>query len=447
VNECRTDARGLLVGRQSLRVRRGDCDPVTVTEIEGSEPIPDPIGICRTYGEYRTGSTAVLAGALQRLGVSRDGSVVAFELTTDFALFPLTALPPDRAGIYVVRSDGSGLRRLGAASRAASFRVSADPSSPLGIMVTPPQPFAFNPGGRAVAFTDLGPGPMGEQAAQVVTLDLASGARKQVTRLPAATPTLPGALDTGFVSWLDADTLVFYSYANPDGLNPGGEQVVFTVKTDGTGLRAAPVPVVLPGSRVVPTFAIAGGRGAAVVTLTRDAMPVNPIPPPPFFVQDVFFLERQRLLQLTNFGRMDTLGWFVGTNRRAYFTASADPLGTNPSENCQIFSLDPLRGHLRQHTRFQQGDHADRGCFANALPGCRVAQLQQDPVTDTVLFVSNCDPLGANPHGDQLFAMRPDGSGLRQLTDARGAVVSADGSVMVELPGPWAYSAARCDSC
>jgi hypothetical protein len=36
--------------------------------------------------------------------------------------------------------------------------------------------------------------------------------------------------------------------------------------------------------------------------------------------------------------------------------------------------------------------------------------------------------------------MRPDGSGLRQLTAARGFAVAADGTVTAELPGPFAYS-------
>jgi hypothetical protein len=48
--------------------------------------------------------------------------------------------------------------------------------------------------------------------------------------------------------------------------------------------------------------------------------------------------------------------------------------------------------------------------------------------------------LGTNPNGGQVFAMRPDGSRLRQLTDTRGLVVGADGSVTANLPGPWAYS-------
>jgi hypothetical protein len=62
-------------------------------------------------------------------------------------------------------------------------------------------------------------------------------------------------------------------------------------------------------------------------------------------------------------------------------------------------------------------------------------------VTKAVVFDTNCDPLGANTQGYQLFAMRPDGSGLRQLTDASGFATNPDGSIRVELPGPFAYSA------
>jgi hypothetical protein len=48
--------------------------------------------------------------------------------------------------------------------------------------------------------------------------------------------------------------------------------------------------------------------------------------------------------------------------------------------------------------------------------------------------------VGANPVGDQIFTMRSDGSGLRQLTAMRGMEVDPDGTVRVELPGPIAYS-------
>jgi hypothetical protein len=56
------------------------------------------------------------------------------------------------------------------------------------------------------------------------------------------------------------------------------------------------------------------------------------------------------------------------------------------------------------------------------------------------VFDSSCDPLGANPFGCQLFAMRPDGSGLRHLTDAPGLTEYPDRSTRVELTGPFDYS-------
>ena len=63
-------------------------------------------------------------------------------------------------------------------------------------------------------------------------------------------------------------------------------------------------------------------------------------------------------------------------------------------------------------------------------------------MTNAVAFDSSCDPLQADPPGEQVFDMRPDGSGLRQLTDAAGSTTNPDGSIRVELSGPFAYSAA-----
>src|SRR5207249_5386786 len=89
-----------------------------------------------------------------------------------------------------------------------------------------------------------------------------------------------------------------------------------------------------------------------------------------------------------------------------------------------------------------------RGCVRDNPPGCfhprgigygyyRV--VFQDLMTKAVVFDSACDPVGANPFGEQL-AMRPDGTGLRQLTNARGMTTDPDGTVHVEIPGPFAYS-------
>jgi hypothetical protein len=406
-------------------------------EFPWTEPVPDPVGACRLYGENRAGGAAVLFGAFQRLGVSPDGSAVVFEVTT-VSLLALVSVPPEQQGFYFVRADGSGLRRLGPASRDAVFRTYRVLSNPFGVGYFLTSRLAYSPDGRTIAFTDYGPGPAGENAVQIVTLDLVSGRRTQVTHLTSPSEPPPGFPATGgSVVFLSNERIGFFTSANPDGLNPAGDFSPFSVRTDGTGLRAAPLPVVESGSRVVEVFQVTGrGANRAPLTLMK-----------PFqsgFVWEVFFIDDKNLLELTNFRRVDTAARFLSANgRRVFFRASADPLGANPTENCQLFSIGTFADHLRQVTHFREGDHSSvNGCFNGPPPGCSVGTLLavQDPVTQTVVFDSSCDPLGTNPYGSQLFAMRPDGSGIRQLTATRGLTTDADGAVTAELPGPYAYT-------
>ena len=210
-------------------------------------------------------------------------------------------------------------------------------------------------------------------------------------------------------------------------------------------MKPVPTPVVPPDSHVVPSFGLTGSR----TNLVRLAVPGTPVEPYPGFdfpISEVFVQDGKNLLQLTKFRRADTfIGFLNPTRTRAFFLASADPLGTNPDGYCQVFSMDTLGSGLRQVTHLNS-----RGCIRDNPPGCfhprgigygynRV--VFQDPVTKAVVFDSACDPLGANGYGYQLFAMRPDGHGLRQLTDASGLTTNPGGGFRVELPGPFAYSA------
>ena len=101
---------------------------------------------------------------------------------------------------------------------------------------------------------------------------------------------------------------------------------------------------------------------------------------------------------------------------------------------------------MRQLTHFDVDDvEHTSGCSSVSSPdcGCTVRGPYQDPWTEALIFYSTCDPFGTNPYGGEIFAMRPDGTGLRQLTETQGFVddpVSNDGSFVVELPGPYAYS-------
>ena len=81
-----------------------------------------------------------------------------------------------------------------------------------------------------------------------------------------------------------------------------------------------------------------------------------------------------------------------------------------------------------------------RNCYDHRSPGCTIIfeSSRVDLSTGSVIFESTCDPLGMNPHdGEQIFAVRPDGSGLRQLTQTQGIIKNSDRSIDVELPGPF----------
>src|SRR5262249_20130615 len=161
----------------------------------------------------------------------------------------------------------------------------------------------------------------------------------------------------------------------------------FTVRTDGSRLRKVTIPRILGGGHIDQTFAIAG-RGRSLATFAMPGTPVN-TGQSPFtqIIHELFVVDRRDFLQLTNFGREDTGGGLLDPDhRRAFFAASSDPLGTNPSQNCQLFSIDVLGSNLRQVTHFVEGERSKNGCHTGA--GCHIREGFQDPVTQTLVFYS-----------------------------------------------------------
>ena len=438
VTECTADPQGRSSAKQKLVVRRGNCDPVPVMETTPSTPAPDPLGICRLFGEARNGTYSIVAAVFQRLAVLPDGSGVIFEVTKQFSVYPqFTPEPPQGEGIFFARADGSGLRRLGPASRFPSFAVVKDVNSPIGLGFPPTQlVFGVSPNGRRIALIDLGPDTAGNEAPEIFLLDLRSGRRTQLTHLsPVASDG-----DLRFPSFLDSRTIGFYS-----GYSLSRAPLrAYRVQTDGSGLQEAiPTPTVIPDARIVPHFAITTARQQILLVTFPDERPVNSA-----FggaVTELFLSYGKNLLQLTNFDRVDTGAALSVARDRLFFIASANlPPGENPAGICQIFSINTRGGGLRQVTHLPpDGPPPDTGCL-NVGPGvCTIDRnfgVVTDRVTGTVLFGSSCDPVGRNPVGEQLFAMRPDGSGLQQLTATRGMTIDPDGTVHAENPGPFAYA-------
>jgi hypothetical protein len=126
-----------------------------------------------------------------------------------------------------------------------------------------------------------------------------------------------------------------------------------------------------------------------------------------------------------------------GKLKSVLFMASADPLGTNPFHDCQIFKVSALGRHLRQLTRFGEGVPATDPCgeVADERPGCGI-RLGNWASPHSMALYSDCDPFGTNPDGSQVFAIDYQGSRLRQLTPTAGLRQDADGTLEVELPGP-----------
>jgi hypothetical protein len=443
VTACRQDPQGLDSVAQKLVIRRGNCDPVTVMEVATPTPVPDPFlpGSCRVLGRSRRGDGSVAVGVFQRMAVLPNGSGVVFEVTKQLALDRAVTPEPPAEGIFFVRADGSGLRRLGPASRVPTFVAVNDVHTPIGLGFPKTQlVFAVSPNGRSIALIDLGPDTAGNEAPEIFLLDVRSGRRTQLTHLSR----VAAGGDLRFPSFLDSRTIGFYSgYSAASGSN--GPLKAYLVKTDGTGLHEVlGTPTAVPGARVVPQFGVTGARQQILLVTFPDEQPVNTV-----FggaVTELFLSAGKNLLQLTTFHRVDTGVALSFARGRLFFIASADlPPGENPAGFCQIFSIDTLGGRLRQVTHLPPDGRApDAGCL-NEGPGVctidRDSGVVTDRVTGTVLFGSSCDPVvGRNPFGGQLFAMRRDGSGLRQLTVTRGMTIDPDGTVHVENPGPFAYA-------
>jgi hypothetical protein len=174
--ECRDTKELGFVERQALRIRQGEREPVTVFETPGVGPLfPGVGGLCKAYTQGRFGEVAISREPFQAVAVSPDGTSVVFAVTDQFSVNPHLPLdlPEEQKGIFWVRANGTGLRRLGPPSRQRSFYT-------CGVGYFTPCIWAwpglkFSPSGRTIAFVDKGPDGYGYEADQVVTIVLAQG--------------------------------------------------------------------------------------------------------------------------------------------------------------------------------------------------------------------------------------------------------------------------------
>jgi hypothetical protein len=427
---CRTDASGL-TGHQEIYVQRGDRAPTVVSRATVG-PVPDPAGLCRVFGEGHDGIISVAAGVYPAVAVSPDGKHVAFELNDEFSILAPGGLTDEEDGIFLAHVDGTNRVKLAPPTRVPVFRQPSFDLNPNGIV--------FSADGRYLVYSDLGPADDGSIDAQLWSLRIADRKKTQLTHLSRHTgSTVPLGY---WFHFADEHTVGMFTldYYMPgeDGYDPGyggRRQEFYSVSVDGRRFRKLS-PVLGPNGQVIPQFGVTRRRPAAA-GLILDGTADNPMGGSTS-PRELFVAFGKNVLQLTHFNRVDVgnIDPVVSANgERVYFSASADPFGCNPTNNCQTFSIDTLGGHLRQLTAIAVGTPND-GCFG---PRCRVVPFAQDALTGTVLLNTACDPFGTNVNGNNVFAVRPDGSGLRQITHARGLTVDTPDVVEVELPGPGAY--------
>ncbi len=428
VNECTTDPQGRTSLQQMLLIRRGNCDPVPVMAVGPSMPAPDPTGLCLELGGSRLGAWFIRMGVFQNMAVLPDGSGVVFDVTKEFSELPAATPEPPEEGIFFVKANGTGLRRLGPASRIYTIFGGVR--------------WGVSPNGRTIVFVDLGPATAGYEAPQVFLLDSRSGRRRQLTHQPRVANLEFDDPGISVPSFLNRRTIGFYSGSTSDD-----SWRAFQVGIHGGRETEVPPITVAPGAQLVSQFGVTGAHPHTVLVLFPDRPAVNRPDDPDAFAREIFLIDGKSIVQLTAFNRSDTFtGGAQGVSPmvrgQVLIAASANPFGENPGEICQLFTISTRGDHLRQLTHLPwDGRRTEQGCVFNA-PGCGIFELSPavDQVTGTVLFESSCDPVGANPFGDQLFAMRPDATGLRQLTSARGMTTDPDGTLHVEVAGPFAYS-------
>src|SRR5262249_26020856 len=207
---CRDTPEGFFE-RQELHIRRGDRDTVVFQTPEVG-PVTGIGRLCLALTRQRAGINSVAREAIQEIAVSPDGSTVAFEINTDFSMLPTLPLqlPADQQGIFVVSTDGSPPRRLAPPSSQRSFAVFSASFVFQGSLIQ------FSPDSRRLAVVDNGPDGNGHDASQLWIIDVATGARAQITHLPPPTePTNlpPGSPTIGFL-FQDNRTIGFSTAGN-----------------------------------------------------------------------------------------------------------------------------------------------------------------------------------------------------------------------------------------
>lgn len=377
--------------------------------------------------------------------ISGNGSLIVFDANGNY-----TGQNPDRSfELFVVNSDGTGLRQLTQGSSARHFsaggRISRDGSriaflstenllgtnsdhsmelfiirpdgtglSQLTFFALPDfvDPPSISDDGSKVVF-DSNANPLGtnqDLLSEVFSINTDGTGLTQITNsvdTDSFSPSIRG----------DGSEFVFVSNADFTGGNPNNAVQIFRANANGTGI----VQLTSGGGVNFPFSLAFSGDGSRVgFGDNADLLAMNPD-----LNLETYLMSRDGtgLTQLTNTISYPPLRPVIsGEANRLIFDSRADLVGANASHSRQLFIADANGTNLRQLSN-NIGIDIIGVNFLNAT-----ADITAD--AQVVAFLSDADPLGTNPtHARELFTIQADGTNVRQLTigGALDPSISRDG--------------------
>lgn len=228
-----------------------------------------------------------------------------------------------------------------------------------------------------------------------------------IARLTVNTVNNQGA--AGYPSVTDDGVWIAYSQQRITTGNPDGSQEIWKIKSDGTG--EAQLTSTSSGSNLFPEFS---GDGSRIVFHTGG--PIGGLNTDGGFALIAMDSSGGTLrLLLEAVPVRAGLPDLAADGSRAFFTGTSNALGTNPDRREQLFRIETAGTGLTQLTSLS--DQAWLWHPTASAGG------------EWVAFVSDANPFAQNSgNRSQLFAVRGDGTDLRQLTPYSGLTGPGQGA-------------------
>jgi Tol biopolymer transport system component len=372
----------------------------TSADLTGGNPSKHPqLFVVDADGTHLAQLTANTTSAGFTPSISDDGQRIAFLHAGD----PTGGNADRSEELFVIQADGTGLAQRTSSSGAAGGTFSA----------------MLSGNGAKIVFDSAepltAPNPSGLLQVFVINWDGTGIARLSGT-WPASSPSIT-----------DAGTVAVYASNRLTLTNQDANAEIFRIGTNGAG----EIQLTVTNGPGNASPEIAGGGTRIAFRAMGAVGTLNPDGGDALIAMDTNGGNARLLLEADDAFQDHAVVTADGS--RVFFVSTADPLGANPGHLWQLFRIESDGTGLTQVTAF--AGHSYLWHPTVSADGGWVA------------FVANGNPLGQNPTGgSELFAIRGDGTGLRQLTpDQSGSVGPAQGAPAVSADGEWVVFQAAAD--